>query len=131
MPKIYPFSRVKSIKLQVGEGSVTAPRKTLIGMDRYSWLQAKQYVRGKNNIMRYISGAALGLWLALGTVAQAESQQGLVVELYTSQGCSSCPPADDHFAKLAQTPGIIALSLHVDYWDYIGWADTFANAKFS
>ena len=81
--------------------------------------------------MRHIVSAAFGLWLCLGTAGQAESRQGLVVELYTSQGCSSCPPADDHFAILAQMPGIIALSLHVDYWDYIGWADTFANAKFT
>ena len=81
--------------------------------------------------MRYIVGAAIGLWLGAATAVIAESQQGVVVELYTSQGCSSCPPADDHFAILAQTRGVIALSLHVDYWDYIGWADTFADAKFT
>ena len=81
--------------------------------------------------MRQIVSAALGLWLCFGYSAFAEGKQGVVVELYTSQGCSACPPADDYFATLVQTPGVIALSLHVDYWDYIGWTDTFANPKFT
>lgn len=50
-----------------------------------------------------------------------------VVELYTSQGCSSCPPADNFLGKLAERDDIVALSLHVDYWDYIGWKDPFAS----
>lgn len=50
-----------------------------------------------------------------------------VVELYTSQGCSSCPPADNLLGKLAGRDDIVALSLHVDYWDYIGWKDPFAS----
>jgi len=50
-----------------------------------------------------------------------------VVELYTSQGCSSCPPADALLGKLAKMEGILALSFHVDYWDYIGWKDPFAK----
>ena len=56
----------------------------------------------------------------------------VVVELYTSQGCSSCPPADEMMAMLSDREDVIALSLHVDYWDYIGWKDEFAepqNAK--
>ena len=60
-----------------------------------------------------------------------QGASGTVVELYTSQGCSSCPPADEYLAKLAQEPGIIALALHVDYWDYIGWKDKFGNPKFT
>jgi hypothetical protein len=55
----------------------------------------------------------------------------VVVELYTSQGCSSCPPADVLMAELAADPAVIALSLHVDYWDYIGWKDSFAHAAFT
>ena len=55
----------------------------------------------------------------------------VVVELFTSQGCSSCPPADAVLADLAGRDDVIALALHVDYWDYIGWKDTFADAAFT
>lgn len=50
-----------------------------------------------------------------------------VLELFTSQGCSSCPEADARLHDLAATPDVIALAFHVDYWDYIGWADTFGS----
>jgi len=49
------------------------------------------------------------------------------IELFTSQGCSSCPPADAYLGALAKRPDIVALSFHVDYWDYIGWKDAFAT----
>jgi hypothetical protein len=49
------------------------------------------------------------------------------IELFTSQGCSSCPPADLQLGKLARRPDVVALSFHVDYWDYIGWKDRFAS----
>lgn len=49
------------------------------------------------------------------------------VELFTSQGCNSCPPADAFLGKLAKRQDIVALSFHVDYWDYIGWKDPFAS----
>lgn len=55
----------------------------------------------------------------------------VVLELFTSQGCSSCPPADALLTELAAQPGVIALALHVDYWDYLGWKDSFADPKFS
>ena len=54
-----------------------------------------------------------------------------VVELFTSQGCSSCPKADAALAQLAGRSDVVALSLSVDYWDYLGWKDTLANPKFS
>jgi hypothetical protein len=51
--------------------------------------------------------------------------------LFTSQGCSSCPPADKIIGELAKDPSVIALSLPIDYWDYLGWKDTLADARFS
>lgn len=50
-----------------------------------------------------------------------------VVELFTSQGCSSCPPADELLIELAASPDIVAIAYHVNYWDYIGWKDPFAT----
>lgn len=61
----------------------------------------------------------------------AQSQQGVLVELFTAQGCPACPPADAFLKQLAQEPGVIPLALHVDYWNYMGWQDTFAQAQFS
>ena len=61
------------------------------------------------------------------------TEQGLpiraVIELFTSQGCSSCPPADVLLQKYAADPSVIALSMPVDYWDYLGWKDTFASPR--
>ncbi|GLS27338.1 DUF1223 domain-containing protein [Marinibactrum halimedae] len=58
-----------------------------------------------------------------------------VIELYTSQGCSSCPPADRWLSKFTEHPGlfehIIPMAFHVDYWDYIGWKDPFASSRYS
>lgn len=81
--------------------------------------------------MRHIVSAACGLWLCLPLPAAAQSTTGVLVELYTSQGCSSCPPADEFLSELAQADGVIALALHVDYWDYIGWEDAFADPAYS
>ena len=55
----------------------------------------------------------------------------VVVELYTSQGCVNCPPADAFFAQLAALEGVIPLALHVDYWDYLGWQDPFAAPEYT
>jgi hypothetical protein len=71
---------------------------------------------------------------ALTTVpaaSQSAAPGPVVLELYTSQGCSSCPAADALLKSYVGRRDVIALSLPVDYWDYLGWKDTFANAKFT
>ncbi len=73
----------------------------------------------------------IGVWLATSGQVAAQGVAGTVVELYTSQGCSSCPPADAYLTELATDPGVIALALHIDYWDYIGWTDMFADPKYT
>lgn len=78
--------------------------------------------------MKRFSTLLAALWIALSGSAQAQSQP-VVIELFTSQGCSSCPPADALMHKLAARSDVIALSMHVDYWDYIGWKDEFASPK--
>ena len=75
-------------------------------------------------------GALAGVTLA-PSGAGAGERALTVVELFTSQGCSSCPPADDHLSDLADREDILALSFHVDYWDYIGWKDPFANPAYT
>lgn len=76
--------------------------------------------------LRCILGPLLSLSLA-GAAGAADNV--VLVELFTSQGCSSCPPADKTVAELADRDDVLALSLHVDYWDYIGWQDTFAQEE--
>jgi len=73
-----------------------------------------------------LGGSAL---LPAGSEAKSAATDGpWAVELFTSQGCSSCPPADKALGQLARRPDIVALSFHVNYWDYIGWKDPFASA---
>src|SRR5580658_6000849 len=69
-----------------------------------------------------LMAAAALLW----TVVQAdEASRPLVIELFTAQGCSSCPPADAYLGQLSQRPEVLALAFHVDYWDSSGWRDRF------
>ena len=79
-------------------------------------------------VLVWLAAAWMG---ALGGMAQAGEKPVIVVELFTSQGCSSCPPADAFLHELAKRPDVVALSLHVDYWDYIGWKDVFASPEFT
>jgi hypothetical protein len=75
---------------------------------------------------------ALGVCALIATThASTAAGPRAVVELFTSQGCSSCPPADRIIGDLAKDPSVIALSLPIDYWDYLGWKDTLADARFS
>jgi len=89
--------------------------------------------------IRHLIGLLLPL--AFSTAAQAEcitssgSQRAALIELYTSEGCSSCPPADRWLSRfINQGVGnthVVPLALHVDYWDYIGWQDRFAQPAFT
>ncbi|MFE3835497.1 DUF1223 domain-containing protein [Pseudogemmobacter sonorensis] len=81
------------------------------------------------HLVSAVCGAFCGIVLCAAGALRAEPV--VVVELFTSQGCVSCPPADAFFARLAEDPRVIPLSLHVDYWDYIGWKDSFADPRFT
>src|SRR6516164_11066157 len=76
-------------------------------------------------------GLSLGVCAIVAIVRPAHADPRAVVELFTSQGCSSCPPADKILGELAKDPSVIALSMPIDYWDYLGWKDTLADARFS
>lgn len=76
------------------------------------------------NVARTLGLVAVLAMLTGTSAAQAGSKP--VIELFTSQGCNSCPPADALFGRLADNPGLIPLTLSVDYWDYLGWRDTLA-----
>jgi hypothetical protein len=78
------------------------------------------------------AGVTFCLGAALGQIAQAQDDAPVtVLELFTSQGCSSCPPADALLGKMAKADGVLALTMPVTYWDYLGWKDTLAAENFS
>ncbi len=71
---------------------------------------------------------AAGFTPATGAFVGSSEIKG-VVELFTSQGCSSCPPADKVLAKMAKRDDVVVLGYHVDYWDYLGWKDSFGSPE--
>jgi hypothetical protein len=74
---------------------------------------------------------ALGTVMMVTLVAPAQAETRAVIELFTSQGCSSCPAADKLAGKLAADPSLVVMSLAIDYWDYLGWKDTLALPRHS
>jgi hypothetical protein len=66
-----------------------------------------------------------------GCARPADASRPVVVELFTAQGCSSCPPANANLAAIADRPDVLALSFSVTYWDQLGWKDTFAQPRFT
>ena len=82
----------------------------------------------KSFFVKPFVAAVASFWIAAVAPASAQSNP-VVVELFTSQGCSSCPPADAMLHELTKRDNVIPLALHVDYWDYIGWKDEFASPR--
>lgn len=100
--------------------------------------QARRIVPGMS-VLRHIRLPVLFLATVLMAAVPAAAQESgraapqqlTVVELFTSQGCPLCPTADAFLGELRRNPGVLALSFHVDYWDYLGWADPFAEAAYT
>jgi hypothetical protein len=84
-----------------------------------------------NCLLTRRNALALGAAAMVARPAIAMTKRPVIVELFTSQGCSSCPPADAYFKVLKDQPGVVALSYHVDYWDYLGWRDTLGSPECS
>jgi len=80
------------------------------------------------SIRKIAVGFIISLW---ASQLYADERASVLIELFTSQGCSSCPPADSLLKDLSKKPNVVALAFHVDYWDYIGWKDSFAHPSFS
>ncbi len=93
----------------------------------HTWLSG-DYVPGLRGVCAALGLAFTGCLSIQGVAkAQDSSTRTSVLELYTSQGCASCPQADKNLAKYADDPNVLALSFHVNYWDYMGWRDTLAS----
>jgi hypothetical protein len=83
-------------------------------------------------VRRRLASASLVAGLLITTVAMAQAgEPRALLELFTSQGCSSCPPADKLLGEFSADPSVVALSVPIDYWDYLGWKDTLANPAHS
>src|SRR5690606_37295655 len=77
-----------------------------------------------------VGATLLGL-VGVVTSAATAQERPVVVELFTSQGCSACPPADALLGRVSQDPSIVSISWHVDYWNDLGWKDTLSQPDFT
>lgn len=111
------------------EPSPDLPSKAPLGLSRW---------RGGVACLRIAAWGLCGLAVSAhafdrpgNCAAHSGTTTPAVVELYTSEGCSSCPPADRWLSKFTAQPGVIALAFHVDYWDHLGWKDPYGSPAFS
>ena len=82
----------------------------------------------RHGLLTLVGASIAAVMLLAGPMARADTAAPpVLVELFTSQGCSSCPPAEAYLVALAKRGDLVALSMHVNYWDYIGWKDRFAS----
>jgi hypothetical protein len=84
----------------------------------------------RRNFSAVLGAALLGL-SAAGAQAADTGRAPVLIELFTSESCSSCPPAEAYLSTLARQPGILALSYHVDYWNDLGWVDRYSAPEFT
>jgi hypothetical protein len=82
-------------------------------------------------LRRHLASAPLIVGVLIASCALVHAQPRALLELFTSQGCSSCPPADKLLGEFADDPSLVAVSLPIDIWDYLGWKDTLANPAHS
>ncbi|HTP91043.1 MAG TPA: DUF1223 domain-containing protein [Xanthobacteraceae bacterium] len=82
-------------------------------------------------LSRRLASACLIAAIVIASYTLADAEPRALLELFTSQGCSSCPPADKLLGELANDPSLVALSVPIDYWDYLGWKDTLASPAHS
>src|SRR5579863_4132249 len=80
---------------------------------------------------RLTSASLVTILMFAGCASASAGGPRALLELFTSQGCSSCPAADKLLGELASDPSLVALSVPIDYWDYLGWKDTLANPAHS
>src|SRR4051794_28609714 len=80
-------------------------------------------------VRRCLAFAAVGIFSSVASHASAQAEPRAVIELFTSQGCSSCPAADKLLGELAADPSLVPISVPIDYWDYLGWKDTLADPR--
>ncbi|MET1027176.1 MAG: DUF1223 domain-containing protein, partial [Dongiaceae bacterium] len=104
------------------EALISPPQESIVGQNADSQNAAQNPAA---------SNGALAAAVALTPVAALTTATPVVVELFTSEGCASCPPADANIGRLMHQRAILALSYHVDYWDYIGWRDRNADPAFT
>src|SRR5215467_8664039 len=80
-------------------------------------------------VRRSLARAVIVVCASAATLPIAHAQTRAVIELFTSQGCSSCPAADELMGELASDPSLVSISLPIDIWDYLGWKDTLADPR--